>query len=296
LQPGEEVLVDTRPRVVRLLRPLLLVLIVLGGSIAVVAVWAAAPIWFGWVLLGLIVVALLGLAVRAGQWWAETLTVTSRRVVYRAGLLRRLGREIPIANVQSVTYRQSLLQRVVRTGDLLVESAGEASREPFPDVPDPAWVQTQVTAAMARSRGVADGSGSRLGPANGAAPAFDDEDPHWQDQHWQDRHWEARHAAAEQWRVTRGGLYDQGEDQGARGGGAGASREVYDPPDTDPTPAIHWEEGDRAPVAGPAPASGQAAPGGDVVAQIERLAGLYERGVLTREEFEAKKAELLARL
>ncbi|HTW97952.1 MAG TPA: SHOCT domain-containing protein, partial [Acidimicrobiales bacterium] len=50
--------------------------------------------------------------------------------------------------------------------------------------------------------------------------------------------------------------------------------------------------GPRAdPGAGP-----PAAPAGDVVAQIERLAALYERGVLTREEFEGKKAELLARL
>ena len=45
-----------------------------------------------------------------------------------------------------------------------------------------------------------------------------------------------------------------------------------------------------------APASGGGGGGHDVLATIERLAELRERGILTDEEFSAKKAELLGRL
>jgi hypothetical protein len=44
------------------------------------------------------------------------------------------------------------------------------------------------------------------------------------------------------------------------------------------------------------PASGQSASEGDIFAAIERLGDLRAKGILTDEEFNAKKAELLARL
>ena len=57
-----------------------------------------------------------------------------------------------------------------------------------------------------------------------------------------------------------------------------------------------------APPAQPTPAYGQAAaqpaaaPGGDIIGAIEKLGDLRSKGILTDEEFAAKKAELLARL
>ncbi|MFJ7626941.1 SHOCT domain-containing protein [Streptomyces sp. NPDC097595] len=44
----------------------------------------------------------------------------------------------------------------------------------------------------------------------------------------------------------------------------------------------------------PQPAAPPAAPGGDVVGQLERLAALKQQGILTEAEFEAQKARLLA--
>lgn len=46
----------------------------------------------------------------------------------------------------------------------------------------------------------------------------------------------------------------------------------------------------------PAPRQPEPAAGGDVIAMIERLAALHERGVLTEAEFADKKADLLSRL
>lgn len=52
-----------------------------------------------------------------------------------------------------------------------------------------------------------------------------------------------------------------------------------------------------APPAGaPAPAAAPAAPAGDPIEQLERLGKLRDAGVVSPEEFETKKAELLSRL
>lgn len=54
--------------------------------------------------------------------------------------------------------------------------------------------------------------------------------------------------------------------------------------------------GGRASPAAPAPATPAAAGADDILAKIERLAALRAKDILTAEEFEAKKAELLSRL
>ena len=68
-------------------------------------------------------------------------------------------------------------------------------------------------------------------------------------------------------------------------------------PQTQPEPAPVAQP-DPTPAA-PPPAAAQAPPSGDpgtIIAAIESLAGLHERGILSDDEFAAKKAELLARL
>ena len=50
--------------------------------------------------------------------------------------------------------------------------------------------------------------------------------------------------------------------------------------------------GDEAKTSAAAPAQGATSPG-SADDEIEKLAGLLERGILTQEEFDAKKKELL---
>lgn len=58
---------------------------------------------------------------------------------------------------------------------------------------------------------------------------------------------------------------------------------------TDEDQAIIAAESDQAPTAPPAPA----APQESYLDELERLAGLRDRGIISEEEFEAKKKELL---
>ena len=51
-----------------------------------------------------------------------------------------------------------------------------------------------------------------------------------------------------------------------------------------------------SPVPDPAPSRAETAQETDIFAKIERLADLQKKGILSPEEFAAKKAELLSRL
>ena len=68
------------------------------------------------------------------NWLTTHFVVTSRRVMYRHGLLTRSGIDIPLARINSVEFRDRLLERMFRTGTLIIESASQDPLE-FHDIP-----------------------------------------------------------------------------------------------------------------------------------------------------------------
>ncbi len=70
--------------------------------------------------------------------------LTTERVVVRAGVFSRRGTEIPLENINNVAFSQGLLERMIRSGDLLIESAGESGQSRFTDIPDPEGLQSQI--------------------------------------------------------------------------------------------------------------------------------------------------------
>jgi membrane protein YdbS with pleckstrin-like domain len=148
LRQDEQVLLDARPNWSRLVAPTLAALAVLAGLAAIFVVYASAPTFVGWILLGIVLLDAVVFGRSLLRWRTTTLTVTTKRVVYRTGVVSRMAREIPLSRVQDVTYRQSLLERVVGAGSLLVESAGEHGQEPFPDISRPARVQSLINAQL----------------------------------------------------------------------------------------------------------------------------------------------------
>lgn len=77
----------------------------------------------------------------------------------------------------------------------------------------------------------------------------------------------------------------------------GSMQDPADAPRQDPTPTpLQAEPPTPAIFHPPAPEASQSGGGDDIFDKIERLAGLHAKGILTDREFEAKKAELLARL
>ncbi|MGA3216289.1 MAG: PH domain-containing protein [Acidimicrobiales bacterium] len=150
LAPGEEVYLDSRPNWSYLFWPSVFTLLVLAGCVAVVVLWGSAPAYTGLVLLACALCVLVYFAGRYVGWRTTTFVVTSQRIVYRTGVVRRTGREIPIGRVQDVTYHQTVVERVVRAGSLTVESAGRHGQDPFPDISRPAEVQSLINRVVAQ--------------------------------------------------------------------------------------------------------------------------------------------------
>lgn len=67
-------------------------------------------------------------------WLASTDTLTTRRLISRRGVLSREGKDIPMDRVQSVSYRRTLLERMLGCGTLVVQTAGETSDVELADV------------------------------------------------------------------------------------------------------------------------------------------------------------------
>jgi uncharacterized membrane protein YdbT with pleckstrin-like domain len=83
--------------------------------------------------------------------------ITSHRIIYRSGVIAKSGIEIPLERVNNVNFGQSVFERLVGAGDLLIESGGEDGQSRFSDIKHPDQVQrmihSQMEAAMQRRSG-----------------------------------------------------------------------------------------------------------------------------------------------
>ena len=152
IHEDEEVLLEARPHWSLLVGPSLVATVVLAGSVAIYVTWSAAPRWFDWVLLGVTVVAVCRFLARLVQWRSTDLVVTTMRVIYRRGVVRRSGREILISSIQDVSYVQTLLERMIGKGELSVQSAGGRGEAPFENVRHPAVVLGLINRTIVRDR------------------------------------------------------------------------------------------------------------------------------------------------
>jgi uncharacterized membrane protein YdbT with pleckstrin-like domain len=147
LNDGEEIIVDLRPHW----------LFMFGPSAALIAalalgIWVATagdpPDWVRFPVAGLAVVALLFFLVRLAQWITTDFVLTTDRLIYRKGIVSRTGREIPLERINDVSFNQSLFQRMLRAGDLLVESGGERGQSSFGHFADPQGIQNEIHRAI----------------------------------------------------------------------------------------------------------------------------------------------------
>jgi uncharacterized membrane protein YdbT with pleckstrin-like domain len=146
LNDGEEIILDLRPHWFFLFGP--------GFALVaslVLAVYVAQADVSDYILfpaLALAVVALLFFLARYAQWITTDFVLTTDRLIYRKGVVSRHGKEIPLERVNDVSFTQSLFQRVLRAGDLLVESGGERGQSQFGHFANPQDIQNEIHRAI----------------------------------------------------------------------------------------------------------------------------------------------------
>ena len=141
LAEGEQVVLHRHPHAKRLVVPVLALLVLtalasFGAAVVSRSGWApgtrtvvSAVIAAVWALL------VVWLTLRPFLAWLTThFVITDRRVMYRHGLLTRAGIDIPLARISSVEFSHGLLDRMLRTGTLSIESAAQDPLEFF-DIP-----------------------------------------------------------------------------------------------------------------------------------------------------------------
>ncbi len=114
---------------------------------AVVATWMYPPdtAAFDWAITAVAFVAWLILGFYPFiSWWFAHFVLTNERLITRSGVLARRGKEIPLENINDVTFSQSILERILHSGDLVVESAGEIGQSTLGPIPNPEEFQSLV--------------------------------------------------------------------------------------------------------------------------------------------------------
>jgi uncharacterized membrane protein YdbT with pleckstrin-like domain len=151
LNEGEQVVLDLRPHWWFLSGPLLWLLV--AAAAAVAATSLEAPAWAVLALLALTGLVLLWLVGRYLRWTTTNFVVTTDRLVYRSGVVAKRGMEIPLERVNNIAFHQTVLARLLRSGDLLIESAGESGQQKFTDIARPSRVQNEIYRQMELAAG-----------------------------------------------------------------------------------------------------------------------------------------------
>jgi uncharacterized membrane protein YdbT with pleckstrin-like domain len=139
LTTGEEIVREFRPHWRMLFVPFAWT-VLLAAAVIVTFVFVKDPglAWLEWAVLALAGVAWLVLSAYPFiSWWFTLYVLTNERLIARSGILSRHGLEIPLEQINDLSFHQSIVERVLRCGDLLIESAGEQGQSRFSNIPEP---------------------------------------------------------------------------------------------------------------------------------------------------------------
>ncbi len=141
LAADERVVLHRHPHWKRLVGPVLVLLVataVAGFGLGVVnrTAWDQMAKNIVMIVIGVIWLVVIGWLTLwpVLNWRSTHFVITDRRVMFRHGVMTRSGIDIPLARINSVEFRHGLVNRMLRTGTLIIESASQDPLE-FHDIP-----------------------------------------------------------------------------------------------------------------------------------------------------------------
>lgn len=143
LDSDERVVMHLHPHWKVLIMPVLwLILIVAAAGFGVSLIGNSTA---QLIIVGIAVLLLLYTTVRPLVSWLTTQFVfTTHRVLTRTGILHRTGRDIPLARINDVSFSNTLIERLLGCGTLMVESASERGQIILHDIPHAETVQARL--------------------------------------------------------------------------------------------------------------------------------------------------------
>jgi uncharacterized membrane protein YdbT with pleckstrin-like domain len=149
LADHEKLIFDLKPHWVAIVPPVLwtvaLLVVLFGGYWAADQIFEKDPGTAKMIVGAIVTIAWLALAVLPFLRWQFTrFVLTTDRLITRYGIIAKHSREIPLERVNDVAFNQTVLERIVGAGDLLIESAGERGQTPITNVRKPEQVQLMI--------------------------------------------------------------------------------------------------------------------------------------------------------
>lgn len=147
LAEHEKVVFDLKPHWLALAAPaawtvVLAVVYVIAASIAAGRSWEAEvqaavgiATTLAWIYLALIPFL---------RWQSTHFVLTSDRLITRYGIIAKNSKEIPLERINDVAFNQTVFERMVGAGDLMIESAGERGQTRIANVRKPEEVQLMI--------------------------------------------------------------------------------------------------------------------------------------------------------
>lgn len=142
LGEGETIEFELRPHWRSLVLPIIVLLVVVFA-----AVWLFVSFdnsILRWIIGVGGVVVLIVFVLRPFLFWVTTQYVfTNRRIITRAGIIAKKGRDMPLSKVNNVSFEVGVVGRILNYGRLEVESAGDEDLM-IDDVPNVEVIQREV--------------------------------------------------------------------------------------------------------------------------------------------------------
>lgn len=176
LAEGERVEKSLHPHWLTVFGPVLLGIVLAAGSLWVVAVTPddGKGNIIQWVLLAIaVLVAIPFVLVPILRWRTTHYVITTHRVMVRKGILNKMGKDITLSKITDVSFKQTVMDRIINAGSLNIESAGDSPDEMLRYIPNSNHVQQLINRLIdqddMRRRMVDDARATR----RGEAPAFE---------------------------------------------------------------------------------------------------------------------------
>jgi uncharacterized membrane protein YdbT with pleckstrin-like domain len=156
LNDNEAIVLERNPHIWYLAKPFTAILAAVGAGVA--AALLINPTdgkvngWISWATLILPMLALVWFLKLFTQWRTTNFVITTDRLIYRHGVVAKKGMEIPLERINNIASNQSFFERVLRVGDLQIESGGEDGKQIISNVSKPFEIQNRIYAEVERSK------------------------------------------------------------------------------------------------------------------------------------------------
>jgi uncharacterized membrane protein YdbT with pleckstrin-like domain len=144
LADDEEVVEHLHPHWLTLFRPVVWFLLIVGATsfgTALIPAGRQQGVFRMLVLAVGLVLLVTVVVVPVLRWRSTHYVVTSHRLLFREGILARRGRDLGLSRITDVSFSQTLWERIVRSGTLTIESAGDGGATVLSRIPDSESVQ-----------------------------------------------------------------------------------------------------------------------------------------------------------